>query len=276
MTTLPTMLDWQALPGLPLRSPAGHKGNYGHVHVLGGHAGMGGAAALAALAAYRSGAGLVTVWCHADNMPYLAAWVPEALWGDWSGPLPTGQGAVLALGPGLQTGEDSRTLLARWMDLAAPQVWDADALNLLARYQWPLSEQVPVRILTPHPGEAGRLLGVPTGTVQRDRAGAAREIAKRFHGVCILKGHHSLISDGQRLAECPLGNPGMATGGAGDVLTGITAALLGQGLDAWQAAVLGVCLHARAGDRAADARGQASLIARDLIDWIPAALREKG
>lgn len=270
------MLDWQALPGLPLRAPTGHKGNYGHVHVLGGYAGMGGAAALAALAAYRSGAGLVTVWCPADNIPYLAAWVPEALRRDGSDPLPASQGAVLALGPGLHQGEESRALLERWMGLAAPQVWDADALNLLARHRWRLPDPIPVRILTPHPGEAGRLLDISTGAVQDDRAGAAREIARRFQGLCVLKGHHSVISDGQRLAECPLGNPGMATGGAGDVLTGIIAALLGQGLDAWQAAVFGVCLHARAGDRAAAVQGQASLIARDLIEWIPAVLREKG
>ncbi|WP_028990720.1 NAD(P)H-hydrate dehydratase [Thermithiobacillus tepidarius DSM 3134] len=276
-TSTSETLRWPALTGLPPRRADSHKGDYGHVLVLGGASGMGGAAALAALAAYRCGAGLVTVACHPDSRAHLAAWVPEAMARDWPGTLRQWNrpGVVLAVGPGLGTGLGSHTLVEEAAGLDAPQVWDADALNLLAIRGPALLPAGPVRLLTPHPGEAARLLGCDTIAVQADRAAAVRRIARRYRCICVLKGHQTLLSDGERLARCELGNPGMASGGMGDALTGILSALLGQRMDPWAAACFGVCLHARAGDVAAAHCGQTSLLARDLIDSLAGLLKEQ-
>jgi NAD(P)H-hydrate epimerase len=148
------------------------------------------------------------------------------------------------------------------LDSGRPLVLDADGLNLLASEPRPFSGPT---VLTPHPGEAGRLLGVSTAEVERDRFAAARELACRHAAVVVLKGAGSLIADPDgRLDVCSWGNPGMASGGMGDLLTGIIAALLAQGCDAWQAACIGAGLHARAGDRAAQA-GERGLLASDLL-----------
>jgi NAD(P)H-hydrate epimerase len=169
---------------------------------------------------------------------------------------------VIALGPGLGQSDWSRALWHAALAAGKPTVLDADALNLLANE--PLS--LPTNsVLTPHPGEAARLLGCDTAEIARDRFAAVRALAKRHASVVVLKGAGSLIArpDGE-VALCPWGNPGMASGGMGDVLTGVVAGLLAQGLDPWRAACLGVGLHAQAGDVAAQS-GQAGMLASDLF-----------
>ena len=170
---------------------------------------------------------------------------------------------MLALGPGLGKGEWSRALFAPSLATDKPCVVDADALNLLALAPRSLGA---ANVITPHPGEAARLLGCDVATIQSDRFRAVRELAQRYGAVTVLKGSGSLVAapDG-RIAVCPWGNPGMASGGMGDVLTGVVAALLAQGLSTWDAACLGVAAHARAGDIAAADGGQRGLLASDLL-----------
>jgi len=272
-----SVLQWPALRRPPERAPAAHKGDFGHVFVVGGSHGMGGALALASRAAYRAGAGLVTAVGQRESQVYLAAQLPEATWWDWPAHfdrLPTN--AILAVGPGLGQGLASHDLVREIGKLSVPAVWDADALNILARLGPKLWSRPAERLATPHPGEAARLLQTTTEAVQKDRIGAIRALAKRYGGTWILKGKGTLILGAGGLWSCPLGNPGMATGGSGDVLTGLCAGLMAQGLSAEQAAQLGVCVHARAGDMAARELGEASTLAGDILAHIPEALRELG
>ncbi|HXD35947.1 MAG TPA: NAD(P)H-hydrate dehydratase, partial [Rhodanobacter sp.] len=170
---------------------------------------------------------------------------------------------VLALGPGLGKGAWGHALWLTALDAGKPTVLDADGLNLLARE--PRVFTTPT-VMTPHPGEAARLLGVTVDDVERDRFSAVRELARRHGAVVVLKGAGSLIADADgRLDVCPWGNPGMASGGMGDLLTGIVAAMLAQGCEPWEAACLAVGLHARAGDIAAR-QGERGLLASDLLD----------
>jgi len=168
---------------------------------------------------------------------------------------------VVALGPGLGLKDWGQAVFTAALAAGRPGVLDADALNLLAASPRTLPAST---VLTPHPGEAARLLGIDTATVQGDRYAAVRELARRYQAVSVLKGAGSLVADAGRVVVCPWGNPGMASGGMGDVLTGVIAALLAQGLDAWDAACLGVAWHARAGDAAAGAQPR-GLIASDLF-----------
>jgi ADP-dependent NAD(P)H-hydrate dehydratase / NAD(P)H-hydrate epimerase len=171
--------------------------------------------------------------------------------------------SVLALGPGLGQAAWGHALWLTALDANKPLVLDADGLNLLARETRTFTAPT---VLTPHPGEAARLLGVTTKDVERDRFAAVRELARRYKAVVVLKGSGSLIADPDgRLDVCPWGNPGMASGGMGDLLTGIVAALLAQGCSPWRAACLGVGLHARAGDFAAQ-QGERGLLASDLLE----------
>jgi ADP-dependent NAD(P)H-hydrate dehydratase len=274
---LPRDLLPEGLKNLPQRPRAAHKNSFGHVFVLGGDAEMGGALSLAALAAYRCGAGLVTAIGHPAARTYLAAQLPEATWMDWPARLASRlpASAVLALGPGLGQGLAAHDLLREAAALPQRQLWDADALNILARFGPSLLQGRAERIFTPHPGEAARLLGSTAATIQADRPAAIAALCARYGGIWILKGEGTLVSDGGFLDRCPWGNPGMATGGSGDVLSGIIAGLWAQGLTAAEAARLGVCLHARAGDLAAASLGEASLLARDIIAQIPRALRSE-
>ncbi|MFC5435451.1 NAD(P)H-hydrate dehydratase [Rhodanobacter umsongensis] len=251
---------------LPRRPRYANKGDNGHVLVIGGEHGMAGAARLAGEAALRGGAGLVSVATRAEHVFALNATRPELMVRGVDGPQALApmleRASVLAVGPGLGQAEWGRALWLAALDANKPLVLDADGLNLLARQ--PRRFSVPA-ILTPHPGEAARLLGVSTSEVERDRFAAVRELSRRFGAVAILKGSGSLIADPDgRLDVCPWGNPGMASGGMGDLLTGIVAALLAQGCSAWQAGCLGVGLHARAGDRAAQ-HGERGLLASDLL-----------
>ena len=265
-----TLLGGAGARTLPPRRGNVNKGNFGHVLAIGGDRGMGGAIRLAGEAALRCGAGLVSIATRADNVAALIAGRPELMpraVDDAMALEPMiGRATVIAIGPGLGREEWGRSLWRAALSTHLPLVVDADALNLLALEP----RTLPNAVLTPHPGEAARLLATDTARVQSDRFAAARELAKRYGSIVVLKGAGSLVAapDG-RVAACPWGNAGMATGGTGDVLTGVIAALLAQGLSTWDAACTGVALHARAGDLAAgDApRG---LVASDLF----APLRE--
>lgn len=248
---------------LPPRVPSGHKGRYGHVLVIGGGQGMPGAVRLAGEAALRSGAGLVSIATHPSHAALLVASRPELM--------PHGvddadeldallqRADVVAFGPGLGQSDWARALYERVAALSLPMVWDADALNLLAEQP----ARAENRVITPHPGEAGRLLGVSAAEVQRDRPAALAALQERYGGTAVLKGAGTLITSSPVPCLCSAGNPGMGSAGMGDVLTGVIAALMGQGLA--EAAAIGVEAHARAGDLAA-ADGQRGLIASDLLD----------
>ena len=253
-----------AAAALPPRRRTAHKGEHGRVLVVGGFA-MAGAARLAGEAALRTGAGLVTIATSRENAGPIVAARPElivtaATSGNDLARLLAAADAV-AIGPGLGSGRPARRTFDAAADAGRPLVVDADALSLLAaeprrREHW---------ILTPHPGEAARLLGTDAAVVQRDRHEATRAIAERFGGICVLKGAHTLVQGPGALPRvCDRGNPGMATAGSGDVLTGVIAALLAGGCEPLLAASAGVFLHAEAGDRAARA-GMRGLIAGDLI-----------
>lgn len=255
---------------LPPRLRESHKGSHGHVLIIGGDAGMMGAALLAARAALRTGAGLVSVATRAEHAVALTAAQPELMCHGISHVrqvLPLLQRAdAIAIGPGLGQEPWARELFACVLEQPKLLVVDADALNLLA--------QEPVRranwVLTPHPGEAARLLSVSTAQIQASRIDAARALRERYGGVAVLKGAGSLVQ-GEALAACSYGNPGMAVGGMGDVLTGIIAALIAQGLAPERAARAGVLIHALAGDRAA-LGGQRGLLPGDLITQLRAVV----
>ncbi len=261
---------------LPRRARSVHKGALGHVAVVGGGEGMPGAAGLAGQAAYRAGAGLVTLVTHPTHAAGLNSGCPELLVravSDARGLRSAIQRAsVLAIGPGLGQGRWARELLAAAFEAPLPKVVDADALNLLAaepvqRDDW---------VLTPHPGEAGRLLGITTAAVQAQRFEALRALVERFGGVCVLKGSGTLIGHASEPSTwlCDGGNPGMASGGMGDVLTGVIAALMAQGLRPGDAARLGVWVHAAAGDAAAERGGEIGLMASDLMLFVRGRLNE--
>jgi NAD(P)H-hydrate epimerase len=187
-----------------------------------------------------------------------------------------GEVTALVAGTGLGRSAWSRELFAACLDAPGPMVLDADGLNLLARTEREANGPDLPRgrwILTPHPAEAGRLLECSAAEVQSDRVGSAQRLAARFDAVVVLKGCGTVVADPQgRYAICPLGNPGMATAGTGDVLSGVIGALLAQGLTAWDAATAGVVAHAAAGDRAAAERGERGLLASDITHWLPAVL----
>lgn len=266
---------------IPPRQRTAHKGDHGHVLVIGGNSGMGGAVRLAGEAALRGGAGLVSVATRPDNVLALMAGRPELMvqgidvGTDLDALLE--QADVIAIGPGLGTDDWATHVYGRALAAVKPLVMDADALNLLAMQ--------PVRrddwILTPHPGEAARLLRTDTGAVQADRIGAVQALVNKYGGTVLLKGHGTLVASIH--AECPwliqAGNPGMATAGMGDVLTGLTAALLAQSClqETWinatwvDVAAAAGWVHASAGDRAAE-RGERGLLASDLMQELRACL----
>lgn len=259
-------LDARALDGAlqPRRSDA-HKGDSGHVLVLGGDSGMAGAALLCARAALRAGAGLVSVGTRAAHAAALVAAQPECMVRglEAAGDLDAlfKRSTVIAVGPGLGQDDWGRRLFDRVLAAPRPCVLDADALNLLAN----APRACPQAVLTPHPGEAARLLGVSTGEVQRDRYAALAHLVQRFECPVVLKGAGSLVgAPGQLPRVIDAGNPGMAVGGMGDLLAGVIAALIAQGLDRFDAAVLGALAHAAAGDLAA-AEGERGLLPSDLL-----------
>ncbi len=255
----------QLRQALPPRAADAHKGDFGHLLLIGGNPGMPGAIRLAGMAALRCGAGRVTIATHPSNVTPIAAACPELMFqaiekaADLADALQRVD--TLGIGPGLGTGDLARSLLDLALHAGLPTVIDADALTLLAKQE----SRQENWILTPHPGEAGRLLGCTAAEVQRDRPGAVRELQKRYGGTVVLKGAGSMVATGTGPAwVCTAGNPGMAAAGMGDVLTGVIAALLAQGLAPEMAAVCGVLLHALAGDAAA-VSGQRGMLASDLL-----------
>lgn len=277
-------------PGLlPPRAPTTHKGDVGRVFILAGSVGLSGAAALCTRGALRTGAGLVTLGIpkslHGPMVEKLTEAMlkvlPETKEGSLSlHALPeilrTIEGMdVVAIGPGLSQHPQTKELIQHLLpSITKPLVLDADGLNALAEHVQLLKKLPLPIILTPHPGEMARLVRLSADEVQRDRERIAKEFAKTHRVVVVLKGHQTVVAsfDGSVYIN-DTGNPGMASGGCGDVLTGIIAGLLGQKLSVFDAARLGVYLHGLAGDLAAKERGEIGLIASDLVDRIPLAIR---
>ncbi len=263
-----SLLDHDALvPWLLPRRRNTHKGESGHVLCIGGDEGSGGAIALCAEAALRAGAGLVSVATRPAHVPALLARRPEAMVravesSDDLAPL-VARARVVAVGPGLGQGEWGQALFHHALRSGLPLVVDADALNLLPAAAHPLQDAV----LTPHPGEAARLLACNAADIQRDRVGAARAIAQRYAAVVVLKGAGTVVASGQATRIVAAGNPGMAVGGMGDLLTGIIASLRAQGLSAFDAASAGALLHGLAGDAAAW-DGERGLLPSDLLPHV--------
>ena len=255
------------------RPRAAHKGHYGHVLVIGGAPGFGGAAAMAAEAAARCGAGLVSAAVHPINAGGASAAgrvimchaVADAT--DLRALLDRTD--VIAIGPGLGQSAWSQALLASARECRSPVVMDADALNLLATDP----DECESRVITPHPGEAARLLGTDTAGIQHSRFEAARELNARFGGVVVLKGAGTIVQAARSVPRVVSGgNPGMASGGMGDVLTGIIAGLIAQGFPLSEAATVGAVVHAHAADRAAEQGGERGMLATDLMPFIRAAV----
>jgi NAD(P)H-hydrate epimerase len=274
----------RTIPQPAVRRPDAHKGDFGHVLVVGGSVGMAGAPALAGTAALRSGAGLVTVACPTDVAKVVASFEPSLM------TLPAGadQGAlsatsfdsisshrstVLAIGPGIGRLQETVGLVRRLIAASEkPVVVDADGLNAVVGATELLRRRSPT-VVTPHPGEFASLTGKTTTEVQSNRESLAVDFALTFECIVVLKGAGTIVTDGRRVFVNTTGNPGMATGGAGDVLTGMISGLIAQKLDPYDAAVLGAHLHGFAGDLVAEVGSQESLIASDLVAAIPAAWR---
>lgn len=308
----PSLQQVQTIPRLPPRSPDSHKGTFGRVLVLGGSVGMLGAPSLVAMAAQRSGAGLVTAAVPGSIQSPVATLCPCATTiglpetdkgqiepiaarkrfaslGWFAAGSAETRPPVLVTGPGIGRGtiEYARQL---WELINAfrngpltPAVIDADALNLTQRSvpespaSWDTQPHART-VITPHPGEMARMHDVTTAEVQADRVGYAVRTARMMAAagaqdgpVVVLKGAQTIVTDGQQIYINTTGNPGMATGGSGDVLAGVIGAIIGEGLSCFDAAVLGVYVHGLAGDLAAQQLGQISLIATDLIDTLPEA-----
>ena len=269
-------LRWGASGARPMgpRPRHAHKGTSGHVLVVGGASGYGGAALLAAEGALRAGAGLVSLACALEHAAAVLARRPEVMVrgiedvAEQFAPL-LARATVIVVGPGLGQDAWSQAMLAAAINSKLPLVIDADALNLLAASSQPWPQDA---LLTPHPGEAARILNCTTREVQQDRFAAVRALAARTCGVVVLKGAGSLIDDGHHTWLCMDGNPGMAVGGMGDVLAGMLGALRAQGLSAVEAACHGVCLHARAGDLMAARSGERGLLPSDLLEVVPGLL----
>jgi NAD(P)H-hydrate epimerase len=280
-----------AAAAFPVRPPGAHKGDFGHVLVIAGSLGKSGAAILAASGALRTGAGLVTVATPAPALPLVAAGRPELM----TEPLPvSGSGDLggealdrilalarerdaVVLGPGLGQEAATRELVRRFVgQCPVPLVVDADGLNALSGGPGDAAERLrgARAIVTPHPGEMARLSGSSVAQVQGARLEAARSFAARSGAVVVLKGQRTIVAEpAGRAAVNPTGNPGMATGGTGDVLAGMLGALLARGCPLWLAATAGVFVHGSAGDHACARLGPESLLAGDVVDALPEALR---
>jgi NAD(P)H-hydrate epimerase len=277
----------ETIPKLKPRKPDVHKGDFGKVCIIGGSIGMSGAAALAGRAALRSGAGLVRVATPKSVLPIVASIEPSyttiPLAEDSAGQISAkaintildaaGENDCLAFGPGIGISGALRSILETLLEQKQLRLLiDADGLNNLALIKdWPAKTKASL-IVTPHPGEMKRLwAGLFREQMPPDRQDQAGKLAQRTKTIVALKGAGTVVTDGQKVYINKTGNPGMATAGSGDVLTGVITALIGQGLSNFDAAVLGVYIHGSAGDIAAEKFGQVSLIATDIIDSLPNA-----
>jgi ADP-dependent NAD(P)H-hydrate dehydratase len=278
----------ETIPALPPRPADSHKGLYGTVLVIAGGRGMAGAAALVGAAALRSGAGLVRVASPAEVQPTVASFEPSymtfPLTDDGEGFLQFDAAVpvlehlidsadVVAAGPGLGQSNQIQALV-RWLleTCDKPLVIDADGLNALSKQRELLSQVTRPVVLTPHPGEFARLMDMDVAHVQVDREENAARLANLSESlVVVLKGAGTIVTDGRRVYVNRTGNPGMATGGSGDTLTGVIAALLAQKLAPFEAVQLGVYAHGLAGDIARDQNGEIGMIAGDIVDALPDA-----
>jgi len=273
---------------LSRRKADSHKGDFGHILILAGSAGFSGAAVLCAEAALRSGAGLVTLGIPTSlNNPIIKVKPAEVM----TLPLPeTKEGSlsasayrkikefsrkadIIAIGPGLSQNKATQTLILRVISgIDKPMVIDADGLNALAKRLNSLKENM---ILTPHPGEMSRLTGLTVAEIQKNRKKVAKDFANVYNVEIVLKGKNTIVADNKNnFYVNKTGNPGMAKGGSGDVLTGIIAAFLGQKMNRFQAAKYAVYLHGVAGDLAAKKKTQISMTASDIIDMLPEAIKK--
>ncbi len=286
-----TELDINTIRGLVPRRPAhGHKGTFGHLFVIAGSVGFTGAAKMAGLAAYRAGAGLVTV-----GIPHpLARLVAPSLMEVMYLRLPGTEDETIAhdalepalafardkdavvIGPGLSRQQSTVSFILDFISRAeTPLVIDADALNAISENRALLSQDHAPWILTPHPGEMARITGLSAADVQKDREGVARRMAEESASVVVLKGNRTVIAaPGKTPVVNPTGNEGMGSGGTGDVLSGILGALMAQGMPPWEAACVGVHVHGLAGDIAAERLTPRALMAGDVIEALPEAWRE--
>jgi NAD(P)H-hydrate epimerase len=274
---MPTFLD--DLPPVPPRPADSHKGTFGRLLIVAGSRGMSGAAALAGWGALRGGAGLVDVATPASVQPIIAgmepSWLSLALPEDADGRLDRAAFPVIAqrweavsavaIGPGWGVTDKTRRVARLIIEQCPrPMVVDADGLTALVEQADAWNKSPAPRIVTPHPGEFSRMRGVDTKDIQSDRVAHATAFAREHRVIVVLKGHGSVVTDGERVVINSTGNPGMATGGTGDVLTGLTGALLAQHMPAFDAARLAVYLHGLAGDLAAAELSEPGLIASDL------------
>lgn len=275
------------------RLPSMHKGDFGHVLVIAGGAGMAGACCFTAKAALRTGSGLVYVCTPEKNFQVLQINVPEAICVTWKqveekleNPVPVagahfGSYDVIAFGPGMGTSEEAKAMLETVLDnFEGPLVLDADGLNMIAgddRLREKFFTYKGDKVITPHQGEAVRLLaGARLGT--GDREDVATGLSVGYNTITLLKGHDTLVArwtgKESEMLQNTTGGPGMATAGSGDVLTGIIASLAGQKLPLYEAAACGAYIHGRAGDMAAEEKGEYGMIASDIIGYIPYAIKE--
>ncbi|WP_010585858.1 NAD(P)H-hydrate dehydratase [Schlesneria paludicola] len=285
MAEIPKIQLVSSLPQAPKRADDAHKGDCGRALIFAGSRGMSGAACLSGTAALRGGAGLVTVAVPVGIVPivasyepsYLTLGLPEDIHGrthqSAHEPLlaALAQKSAAAVGPGLgQSAGLQELVTSLYESIPVPCVFDADGLNLLAKRPYLLrrAPDAPARILTPHVGEFSRLTGEDANSIQDHRTQFAAAFAKTHNVILVLKGQNTVVTDGTRVAINTTGNSGMATGGTGDVLTGLLTALLAQGLPAFEAAHLGVYLHGLAGDLAAVEMSKQGLIASDLLRFL--------
>jgi len=260
-------------PLFPRRSRDAHKGSYGHVLCIGGSKGFSGAIAMAARTATRSGTGLVSAFVPEAIHPVVAPVIPEVM---VHSSMPDSRWTAIVAGPGMGRSTTTREQVIHLLETSSvPVVLDADAITVLADHiELITAAKCPVAI-TPHPGEFSALFGLKVEDVQEDRFGMARMAADKLGATVVLKGAGTVVAaPGNPLAVNLNGNPGMASGGAGDVLAGLLAGLAGQGISLFEAACAAVWLHGRAGDLAAAEKSQATVIATDLIEKLPEAFRE--
>ncbi len=267
--TVPTTTTIMQDPNFQDRERCAHKGKFGHVLVIGGSHGFSGAARLAGEAAARIGAGLVSIATQSEHAGYMNIMVPELMCHGVDNQQQLRalmqKATVIVIGPGLGQSQWAKQL---WLQVMVttdkPLVVDADALNLLAQN----AQYNDNWILTPHPGEAARLLGCTSSDIHRDRFAAVQAIQEKFGGCCVLKGAGSLITDGNSVLVSTTGNPGMASGGMGDVLTGVISGLLAQGMGNYHAVSNSVYLHGKAADQVAQAFGERGMLASDLMAYL--------
>ena len=274
------------LPHLPPRNRDSHKNDYGHVLVVAGSTGMTGAASLCAQATLRAGAGLTTLACPKSLNSIFEIKLTEVMTIPMA-ETPSGSLSenaleeiisdahkydALAVGPGLSRDESTMSLVrSLCMETTQPLVLDADGLNAVADDMTCLCSRSGNLVVTPHEGEMSRLVGLDIQQVRADRINIAAKFAAGYGAVTVLKGPSTVVTDGKKVYQCPSGNPGMATAGSGDVLTGIITALIAQGMRPFGAACLGTYIHGVAGDIAAKNMGMVSLVAGDILDNLPEA-----